>query len=117
VFGEDVNPRLRKLRDGLDALGLPTDDLLNHGGPRLVYGVALAHNARAYLLGRERRPQYILPQGQATQATRDIARWWAARWLLARLRRGDVLERIAQHHHVYPLRHGARVELPLGELA
>jgi hypothetical protein len=36
VFGEGVNPvnpRLRKLRDGLDALGLSSDDLLNHGGP------------------------------------------------------------------------------------
>ncbi len=42
VFGEGVNPRLRKIRDGLDALGLATDDLLNHGGPRLVYGVELA---------------------------------------------------------------------------
>src|SRR5439155_12137330 len=37
VFGEGVNPRLRKIRDGLDALVLPTYELLNHGGPRLVY--------------------------------------------------------------------------------
>ena len=48
VFGEGVNPRLRKIRDGLDALGLPTDDLLNHGGPRLVYGVA-THRERPRL--------------------------------------------------------------------
>src|SRR5260221_8683223 len=39
VFGEGNNPRLRKIRDGLDELGLPADELLNHGGPRLVYGV------------------------------------------------------------------------------
>ena len=51
VFGEGVNPRLRKLRDGLDELGLSSDELLNHGGPRLVYGVPLAHNFREYLLG------------------------------------------------------------------
>jgi hypothetical protein len=38
------NPRLRKIRDGLDALALPTDDLLNHGSPRLVYGVMLTQN-------------------------------------------------------------------------
>src|SRR5262249_61449169 len=47
VFGEGVNPRLRKLRDGLDALGLSSDDLLNHGGPPRVYGVGLAANTHA----------------------------------------------------------------------
>jgi hypothetical protein len=57
VFGEGVNPRLRKVRDGLDALGLPTDDLLHHGGPRLVYGVELVQNTRAYLLGRDKHPR------------------------------------------------------------
>ena len=46
VFGEGVNPRLRKVRDGLDALGLPTDDLLNHGGPQLVYGRTHAQYTR-----------------------------------------------------------------------
>jgi hypothetical protein len=34
------------LRDGLDALGLPTDDLLNHGSPRLGYGVERIENIR-----------------------------------------------------------------------
>ena len=69
VFGEGVNPRLRKLRDGLDALGLSSDDLLNHGGPRLVYGVELIENTHTYLLGREKQPKFIMPQKGGQQMT------------------------------------------------
>jgi hypothetical protein len=97
-FGEGVNPRLRKIRDGLDGLGLPTDDLLNHGGPRLVYGVELTENMHAYLLGQDKRPKYILPLKAAADTTTRIARWWASRWLLARIARDDVLERVRRHN-------------------
>src|SRR6185436_13826826 len=58
VFGEGVNPRLRKIRGALDLLGLPTSDLLQHGTPRLIYGVALARNVQDYLLGVEAKPRY-----------------------------------------------------------
>jgi hypothetical protein len=112
VFGEGVNPRLRKIRDGLDALGLPTDDLLNHGGPRLVYGVELTENTRAYLLGMEKQPRYLLGQKSPKLRTRQIARWWMKRWLLPRLAIEGILERAAAHHFVHPIRHGARVKLP-----
>jgi hypothetical protein len=112
VFGEGVNPRLRKLRDGLDALGLPTDDLLNHGGPRLVYGVELIENTHAYLLGMEKQPRYLLPQKNPKGQTRHIARWWMKRWLLVRVRKEGILERVAGHNFVHPIRHGARVRLP-----
>jgi hypothetical protein len=110
VFGEGVNPRLRKLRDGLDALGLPTDELLNHGGPRLVYGVELTHNTRAYLLGMEQRPKYILPLKKPLEITKEISRWWTIRWLLSRIDRDDILERVARHSLIHPIRHGARVD-------
>ncbi len=116
VFGEGVNPRLRKVRDGLDALGLPSDDLLNHGGPRLVYGVELTENARAYLLGMERRPRYVLGQNSPKQWTQRIAQWWMRRWLLPRIGRQDVLERVAAHNFVQPIRHGARVDFPEEDL-
>ena len=46
MFGEGVNPRLRKLRDGLKELGLDADELLRHGRPRIVYGAGI------YLLPR-----------------------------------------------------------------
>jgi hypothetical protein len=112
VFGEGVNPRLRKIRDGLDALGLPTDDLLNHGGPRLVYSVELTENARAYLLGMEKRPRYRMGQRNPKQLTQQIARWWMRRWLLPRAEKAGVLDRVAGHNFVHPIRHGARVTLP-----
>src|SRR5947209_2576563 len=85
VFGEGVNPRLRKLREGLDALGLPTDELLNHGGPRLVYGVELIENTRACLLCMKKQPKFLLPQNNPKQFSKQIVRWWMQRWLLPRL--------------------------------
>ena len=112
VFGEGVNPRLRKLRDGLDALGLPTDDLLNHGGPRLVYGVELIENTHGYLLGMDKQPQFLLPQKNPKQLTQQITQWWLSRWLLARVMKEGILERVAEHNFVHPIRHGARVRMP-----
>ena len=76
IFGEGVNPLMRKLRDGLAEVGLPTDDLLCHGNPRVVYGVPLAHNFRdvsawALQLGqnifyRPPMPLLRLPNSQIT---------------------------------------------------
>ena len=42
-----------------------------------------------------------------------IANWWAKRWLLQRILKTQVLDRVARHTFVHPIRHGARVELPL----
>jgi hypothetical protein len=112
VFGEGVNPRLRKLRDGLAELGLDADELSRHGRPRLVFGVALAQNMRPYLMGREKRPSYILAEKEPKKITEAMCRWWIDRWVLARLKRDDVCQRMAQHTLVHPIRHGARVVLP-----
>jgi hypothetical protein len=95
---------------------LPTDDLLNHGGPRLVYGVELTENTRAYLLGVDRHPRYIIRQRSPKQFTQQIARWWMRQWLLKRIQRDEVLERVAGHNFLYPIRHGARVNLPPDDL-
>jgi hypothetical protein len=111
VFGEGVNPRLRKIRDGLDALGLATDNLLDHGAPRLVYGVRLARNVRDYLLGIDKSPKYILGLKKPRQRTTLISDWWAERWLMLRIVKDDVLKRIAAHNLVHPIKHGARVDL------
>ena len=40
IFGEGVNPKLRKVRDGIDLLGWPSEVLLQHGRHRIVYGVS-----------------------------------------------------------------------------
>lgn len=112
IFGEGVNPRLRKIRDGLDRLGLPSDALLTHGSPRLVYGVALARNFRQYLLGLDPVPQYFLPLEEPPTSTARIATWWRERWLARRIQRDDVLLEVAHHRTTYPVQHGARVRLP-----
>jgi hypothetical protein len=110
-----VNPRLRKIRDALGELGLPADEFLEHGTPRLVYGVALAENAGEYLVGRAKRPKYLLPQGRAREASKAIAEWWIERWVTPRAGREEVVERIAGQTLVHPIRHGARVVLPVVE--
>jgi hypothetical protein len=115
VFGEGVNPRLRKIRDGLEALGLSSDEFLNHGGPRLVYGVRLAENCGAYLLGMDKHPKFILGPKSPGQFTQHINQWWMTRWLLRRIEKSEVLERVEKHNLVHPIRHGARVEIPKTE--
>lgn len=112
IFGEGVNPRLRKIRDGLDALGLSSDLLLSHGSPRLVYGIALARNFRRYLLGLDTEPEYLFPIEEGQGGTAAIAAWWAERWLVNRIKRAAVLRDVARHTLKYPVRHGARVPFP-----
>jgi hypothetical protein len=112
IFGEGANPRLRKLRDGLDELGLPTDELLMHGTPRVAYGVSLIENLQMYLLGIETKPRYYLRRKKTQEASERIARWWMERWASKRVLRADVRDRIAQQTLVNPIRHRARVELP-----
>jgi hypothetical protein len=110
IFGEGVNPKLRKVREALDTLGLPSDLLLHHGSPRLVFGVPLASNFREVLVGQAVRPRYIIPQTE--EATKGIINFWRRRWLAGRIRRPEILERVAAQSLVRPLQHGARVFLP-----
>ncbi len=109
IFGEGVNPRLRKVRDGLNTLGLNSDFLLEHGSPRLVYGIALARNFREYLMGIDLTPDYFFPMRNPREVTGKIAEWWADRWLLKRIEREEILSEVAKHRRTYPIRHGARV--------
>jgi hypothetical protein len=62
IFGEGVNPKLRKVRGALDSVGLPSEQLLQHGSPRLIYAVPLAANFRDILVGRAKRPKYLMTQ-------------------------------------------------------
>ncbi len=112
IFGEGVSPKLRKIRDGLDALNLPTDVLLKHGRKRIVYGVPVARNARQFLLGMDDEPEYIFNLDEPKLSTREIGRWWAERWLGKRIESDDILARVGQHTLVRPICHGARVSLP-----
>jgi hypothetical protein len=113
IFGEGVSPRLRKIRDGLDALGFVSDVVLKHGNRRLIYGIALANNFRQILIGAAENPDYILPQRGKGNLSMLIAKYWGRRWLRPRLeRRPDVIELVATLDINNTYTHPARVVLP-----
>lgn len=84
-FGEGTSPRLRQIREGLDALGLKSDAILHHATPRIFYGCELVPGARSSLLGLS---------GAAAEAASsvDVAVAWRQRWLAARVMRPETLE-------------------------
>lgn len=110
IFGEGVNPKLRKVRAALDVVGLPSNLLMQHGSPRVVYGVPLARNFRDMLLGVNARADYLL-KDQA-ESSRAIVEHWRERWLRGRIRNEDVLRLVASHRVAGLVHHGARVSLP-----
>ncbi len=115
IFGEGVNPLMRKIREGLDLIGLPSDQLLLHGNRRIVYIVSLAENSREVLLGVQRRPKYLLPQDRPRDGTAQIAEYWQRRWLDNRIRRPGILELVARNTLEFPVQHGAQVVLPFSD--
>jgi hypothetical protein len=112
IFGEGVSPRLRKVREGLDLLGLPSDLLLRHHRPRVIYGVRLVANLQEVLLGVSKKPRYLFRLDDPGSATAGVCEWWRGRWLRMRISSPGVLEAVAKHTHVHPIVHGARVQLP-----
>ena len=112
IFGEGVNPLLRKIREALEAVGFVSDELLLHRNERVVYGIPLASNYQDVLLGLAKRPVYIVPQSDGPTHTTRLADFWRERWLLSRIQRTEILERVAEHTLAHPVRHGARVPLP-----
>ncbi|MCL5744363.1 MAG: DUF4338 domain-containing protein, partial [Acidobacteria bacterium] len=97
IFGEGVNPLMRKIREGLTRLGLPPDVLLKHGNKRVVYGVPLARNFREVLLGLSATPRFCLPMTRGKDRSDALAEYWRERWLLKRLERPGILEEVAKH--------------------
>jgi hypothetical protein len=112
IFGEGVNPRLRKIRDALDAVGLNSERILHHGDRRIIYGVPLATNFREVLTGREDVPKSIFPMDDPSRVTRVIGDFWLRRWVAQRIENPALLEEIASHTLTYPVKHGARVCVP-----
>ena len=113
IFGEGVNPHMRKIREALDLIGMPSDEVLMHGNKRIVYGVALASNLQDYFLGLDKTPNFLLPQTDPQTASQQLVTFWRSRWLNARINRPEVLEQVADDTVDFPVTHGARVTLPL----
>ena len=111
IFGEGVSPKLRKVRHGLDVLGLPSAVLLRHHRHRIVYAVRLVRNLGDYLIGLDDAPSYLVPESGA-EATAHIAAWWRERWLRNRIHSDEAIAEVARHTLVRPVSHGARVAVP-----
>jgi hypothetical protein len=84
-FGEGTSPRLRQIREGLDALGLKSDTILHHATPRIFYGCELTPDARSSLMGLGGRPT-LAPKAS------EISAAWRRRWLAARVCRPETLD-------------------------
>ena len=112
IFGEGVNPLMRKMREALTLVALPSDILLKHGNRRILYGIPLAENFRRLLMGLEIKSRYIVPQNNPRQQTSRISSYWVHRWLSRRIEQDSVLTQVAGNCLAYPIRHGAQVELP-----
>jgi hypothetical protein len=115
IFGEGVNPLMRKMREALGTVGLSSDGMLLHGNRRVTYGISLARNFREILLGFSKRPSYLIPQSMPKQRTKMIAEYWRQRWLSPRIGRPDTIANLTQHTLTYPINHGAVVSLPANE--
>jgi hypothetical protein len=87
-FGEGTSPRLRQIREGLDALGLKSDAILHHATPRIFYGCELDPGARDALLGLG-----VPVSGAATVS--NISAAWRRRWLSGRALREETLAELA----------------------
>lgn len=88
-FGEGTSPRLRQIREGLDALGLQSDQILHHATPRIFYGCELVPKARSNLVGLDQSDQ------RASSAS-DIAAAWRQRWLGNRILREETLVELSR---------------------
>lgn len=114
IFGEGVNPLMRKIRESLDFVGLNSDGLLQHGNKRVTYGIELATNFREVLLGRESKPNYLIPQKKLVEVTARIADYWRRRWLLPRINNPEILADVSKHTSLsHPRSHGAIVPLEI----
>lgn len=116
IFGEGVNPKMRKIREGLDLINLSSDLILRHGNRRVVYAIPLARNFREILVGINKIPEYFIPVADTKGQTTSIADYWRRRWLSKRINSVDLLNKVASHTLDRPVEHGAKVPLEDTEL-
>ena len=112
IFGEGVSPKFRKVREGLNRLGVPADVLLHHERKRIVYMVPVIRNFSDYLTGFADAPDYLVPINDSTTKSNKIVQWWSNRWGIPRALQDKNLHEIESHRTTYPMRHGARVATP-----
>lgn len=87
LFGEGNSPRLRQIREGLEALGIPGDAILEHSSPRRVYALELSSTAREAL-------RLNHPHLDRAPTLAAISEAWRERWLRMRVSNPSVLEEV-----------------------
>jgi hypothetical protein len=89
-FGEGASPRLRQIREAMEALGIDSSSVLHHATPRMFYGCELHLGAREELLGFS-----PMTESRGHRAS-VIANLWRERWLAGRIRNPQVMERVGR---------------------
>lgn len=84
-FGEGTSPRLRQIREGLDALGIDSNVILHHNTPRLFYACELGANSRDSLMGMGSEEFH-------GSSVSTIAAAWRRRWLNGRAKRLETID-------------------------
>lgn len=111
IFGEGSSPKLRRVREGFDALGWDSDQLLRHRRERLLFGVQLMSNAADYLLGLDSEPEWTIDPDDPNDIS-SLTKWWLQRWVVDRVAQTSRQTGLRSHSVSRPLRHGARVQMP-----
>jgi hypothetical protein len=89
-FGEGASPRLRQIREAVEALGIDASAVLQHATPRIFYGCELHPGAIEELLG-------LNPATETRgYSAREIARLWRQRWLSRRIQNEEVLSKVSK---------------------
>ncbi|MBP2018538.1 hypothetical protein J2Z79_001953 [Symbiobacterium terraclitae] len=102
VFGEGPSPKLRIIRQALDAAfesgqRYVTDEIPKHSMGRIVYGAWLATNGREYLLGMDDKPKYYFDNNtDGIEGTEAIAEYWRQRWLASRILYQPALDQVRE---------------------
>lgn len=89
-FGEGTSARLRQVREGLEVLGIRSDDVLHHATPRLFYACELHDRAREALVG------FGTDSVEYSPPLAAVADAWRRRWLAGRIQNPEVITQVAQ---------------------
>lgn len=88
-FGEGASPRLRQIREAVEALGIDAGAVLHHATPRIFYGCEMHPGAINELIG-------LNPGTESRSAPANvIASLWRQRWLAKRIQNDEVLASVA----------------------
>jgi hypothetical protein len=98
-FGEGINPKFRRVSAGLSSIGLTAvDKFLRHRSQRIVYGVPLGKKTYEFLRGETDDPEYFFDptsEEEIINVSKYISRYWAKRWLLMRIKKTEIVEKVS----------------------